>query len=290
MEIQILRHDTLSIEFYVKGFPLPIVNAIRRYALTKVPTMAIDLVDIYVNTSALFDEILAHRLAMIPLYSEIAIKKYRDPDIETCRRCVEETEEKPPAEICNKCFVYMRLEASADGREVVVYSGDIKSSDPDVRPVYDNIPIVILAPGQRIEMDLRARLGRGLEHAKFSPATVAVVRYVMNVVIDRKLCTNCGNCVSVCPRAVLSKNNGVVTVVNNFNCIACKQCIASCETKAIKVEPRPDEYVVYIESSGALKPETIVREALNILISELEELSQKVVEWREKKDVGGSWR
>ncbi|MEM1841913.1 MAG: DNA-directed RNA polymerase subunit D, partial [Ignisphaera sp.] len=69
MELIVRKLDRERIEFLVEGAPLPLLNVIRRYSLAKVPTYAIDEVMIIVNTSAMFDEILAHRLGMIPLTS-----------------------------------------------------------------------------------------------------------------------------------------------------------------------------------------------------------------------------
>ncbi len=282
MPIEIRKLSDFSIELKAVGYPLPFVNLIRRYALAKVPCMAVDEVVVLDNSSVLFDEILAHRIGLIPLYSEEALKKYGEIPPEVCAKCSADSEEKPPPEICKKCYVHMILKAEARDREVTVYSGDIESFDPDVRPAFDNIPIVVLAPGQRINLELRARLGRGLEHAKWSPATVAVSRYVVDIVIDDYNCNGCGTCVEVCPRKVLALENGKVVVKNPEECIACKQCVANCPTKAIDIVPKQDEYILYIESSGALKPQTIVREAVKILIGELEDISKKVAKWREE--------
>ncbi len=282
MPIRINKLDNFSIELKSVGYPLAFINLIRRYALAKVPCMAIDEVAILENNSVLFDEILAHRLGLIPLYSEEALEKYGEVPPEVCAKCsiTESEESRPPEEVCKKCFVFMTLKAEAKDQEVVVYSGDIVSFDPDVRPVFNNIPIVVLAPGQRINLELKARFGRGLEHAKWSPATVAVARYVVDVVIDEYSCTGCGTCVNVCPRHVLALEGDKVVVKNVDNCIACRQCIANCPNKAIDVVPREDEYVLYIESTGALKPQTIVREAIKILIGELEDILKKVAKWK----------
>jgi len=290
MELRILRMDDRVIELRTKGFPLPLLNLVRRYALAKVPSIAVDEVIVVANTSILFDEILAHRLAMVPLRSEEAIQRLKimgiDPEI--CEKCSSSEEERPPEDVCKKCFIHMRLEAEALDRELTVYSGDIVSDDRDVEPVYKNIPIVVLAPGQKILLELRARPGRGLEHAKWSPATVAVVRYLVDFHLIEDLCTHCGKCAEVCPRGIIEIVNGVPRVKNVDECIACKQCVVNCPSKAIEIVPRHDEYVLMIESSGVMKPSTIVRESIEILLKELDQISQKVSKWVSERRGGGA--
>jgi DNA-directed RNA polymerase subunit D len=275
MEISIKEHAEEVIELEVKGVPLAFLNVIRRYALAKVPTYAIDEVMIVVNTSSMFDEILAHRLALIPLRTEDVIEKIKSLDPEICEKCSSTTEGLDTS-ICNECFVHMVLEAEATSGEITVYSGDIKSDDPNVVPVYNNIPIVILAPGQRIALEMKARVGRGLEHAKWSPATVAVTRYVADIRIDRKLCNLCGKCVEVCPRGTLKIENTELKVLDIYSCILCKQCVKACPNNAIDVSEVKDHYILRIESAGSLKAKTIIREAVYILLNELNELEKFV--------------
>jgi len=281
IEVRVLESTDNSVTILFRNVPLALLNVIRRYALAKVPCMAIDEVMVITNTTALFDEVIAHRLGLVPLYSEKALKKYRDP--ETCAWCghAEKSEEpqRPPPEVCKECFVHMYLEASANEENIVVYSGDIKSEDPDVYPVYKNIPLVILAPGQRLILEMRARLGRGLEHAKWSPATVSVVKHVADISVYDERCTGCGECVKVCPRSVLRIDNGKVVVEKPSECIICRQCENACKQRALKVKYKDNEFILHVESSGALKASTIVREALNILIGELDNFIKQAMEW-----------
>uniref|UniRef100_A0A7C5YVS5 DNA-directed RNA polymerase subunit Rpo3 n=1 Tax=Ignisphaera aggregans TaxID=334771 RepID=A0A7C5YVS5_9CREN len=279
MELVIREWNREQIELIADGVPLPLLNAIRRYSLAKVPIYAIDEVMIIVNTSAMFDEILAHRLGMVPLISEESLDRLMSIDPDICAKCSESTE-KPSTEICEKCYVHMILEAEADNSEVTVYSGNIKSEDPYIKPAYDNIPIVILAPGQRISLELRARVGRGLEHAKWSPSNVAIVRHIPNISIDKSLCNLCGKCIDVCPKKVLSMGNKEVVVNNIYECTICRQCVYSCSLKAINILIDENRNILRIESSGSLKPETIVRISAEILLNELNTISKFVEQWK----------
>ncbi|MEM1525683.1 MAG: DNA-directed RNA polymerase subunit D [Ignisphaera sp.] len=274
MRLLVREHTDEAIELDVKGVPLAFLNTIRRYALAKVPTYAIDEVMIVVNTSSMFDEVLAHRLALIPLKTEDVIDKIRGIDPELCEKCASSTPEGVDPSICGECFVHMVLEVEATTNDITVYSSDIRSDDPYVVPAYANIPIVMLAPGQRIAIEMKARIGRGLEHAKWNPATIAVTKYVANIKVDEKLCNLCGKCIEVCPRGTLKIENGKLNVVDVYSCTLCRQCVKACPAKAIDVGSMEDEHIIRIESAGSLKPETIVREAVYILLNELSEFEK----------------
>jgi DNA-directed RNA polymerase subunit D len=101
-------------------------------------------------------------------------------------------------------------------------------------------------------LELRARIGRGLEHAKWSPATVAITRNVAEIKVIKELCNLCGKCVEVCPRRVLNIDGDVVRVGRVLDCIICKQCVNICPTKAIDVVNLEYKNILRVESSGAL--------------------------------------
>jgi len=143
IDLNIIKKEERRIEFNVKGINDAGANAIRRSIVSKIPSLAIEDIVIYSNSSAMHDEILAHRLGLIPLKTDL--KMYNFADICECEKGD-----------CSLCAVYFEL--NAEGPKVV-YSGDLVSSDPNVAPVYDNMPIVELLDGQKIMLKATARMG-----------------------------------------------------------------------------------------------------------------------------------
>lgn len=190
------------LDFTLHGTDVSLANALRRAMIAEVPTIAIELVTVLENTTALHDEYIAHRLGLIPLTSIRA----RDFNLATececddsCRKCAVEFEidEMCPANTTSKSS-----EDTEDTRWVTSTALKNRSeSDPlcvTVQPVHDSgdeeksnnpegIIIIKLAPGQRIHMKMLARKGIGKEHAKWSPmCSVAFRTEPPPVTIDLK--------------------------------------------------------------------------------------------------------
>ena len=116
-----------------------ILNAVRR-SVEEVPTLAIEEVEIFKNDSALYDEVLAHRIGLVPLKNE--------------------------GKMTNKTTGSLSLKK---GGPCTVYSGDFKG---DLKVVYDTIPLTILEMDQEIEIVATAVVGTGLQHAKYVPGLI----------------------------------------------------------------------------------------------------------------------
>ena len=148
--IQVLTSDDKKISVRIKGVSLHYANALRRICLNGIPVFAIDTVDIIENSSVLADEGIAHTLGLIPLKTEL---KGSD---ESSR-------------------VMLVLDSEATENTKVITSAELESKDQVVKPISNQIPIIHLAPGQRIKLEAYARLGRGTEHSKWNSANVSVL-------------------------------------------------------------------------------------------------------------------
>jgi len=162
--IKILERDNNHIVIQFNNIPRQYVNALRRLSISQVPTFAIDDVVILENSSVMHDEAVAHRLGLIPLRTDL--KRFVMPHLCECKSTLG----------CSNCRVLLVLDAESQEKTKVITSADLISEDEVVRSVSKEIPIVSLAPGQKLKFEAYARLGTGKNHAKWQPTSVAVVK------------------------------------------------------------------------------------------------------------------
>jgi len=194
--LEVISQNKQKMSVKLKGIPLQYANALRRICLNGVPIFAIDTVDIIENSSVLADEGIAHRLGMIPLSTDTS-------------RFVEHSK-------C-KCNSESGCSNSGDSDSTrTITSNELTSEDEFVKPTSDKVPIVVIAPGQRLKIEAYARLGRGTEHAKWNSSNIA-------------------------------------TLINSDN---------------------EDEYVLTVETTGAISPQQIILGGVEELSRRLEEFKQ----------------
>jgi DNA-directed RNA polymerase subunit D len=274
MEIKIVEKNDYTARLIIEGVRTAFVNSLRRIMLSEVPAMAIDEVVVIENSSMLHDEILAHRMGLIPLKTDL--DSYNLPEKCPCK-----------SELgCNLCRASLTLDVEATDTVRTVYSGDFKPENPNIKPVSDKIPIVKLAPEQKLKLEAYARLGKGERHAKWQPVSVCAYKHFPRVKIDEKRCDSCGKCVDVCPKRLLtiSEAGKKLGLRNVIDCTVCQDCVDICPQSppAVEVSWSKDVFVFDIESTGALPPERIVLEGLKILDEKAEsflnQLSVKKIE------------
>ncbi|KAF1949420.1 DNA-directed RNA polymerases I and III subunit RPAC1 [Byssothecium circinans] len=197
----------LDLVFSLVGLDASIANAFRRILIAEIPSLAIEDVFIFQNTSIVQDEVLAHRLGLIPLCSDRERLRKMQWYIKPA-----EGEEDPEGLTDYNTVVFhlkMTCEWKEDGLEKAakgetdpnelyinhsVYARDLIWAphgkqesewvdDPEhPRAVHPKILIAKMRPGQELDIRMHAYKGIGQDHAKFSP--VATASYRLLPVID----------------------------------------------------------------------------------------------------------
>jgi DNA-directed RNA polymerase subunit D len=143
MKLTILESDDKSVRFRLEGTNFSFANALRRSMINGVGSLAIDSVTFYENSSAMFDEYIAHRLGLIPIHT--------------------------PKDYDEKDEVVFSL--SAEGPKTVM-SKDLVSTSRGVSVANGKIPIIKLAEGQTIKVDGKAVFRNAIKSSKFQPGLV----------------------------------------------------------------------------------------------------------------------
>ena len=152
-EVEFIERDERSARFLVRGLTPAFANGIRRAMIADVPTFSIDTVRFVENSSVMFDEMIGLRLGLVPLTTDL-------DDFEAGET------------------VTLAMDVSGPA---TAYSGDIETSDPMVEPADENVPIIELKEGQRLEFEADAVLDTGKGHAKHQGGVAVGYRHLQRV-------------------------------------------------------------------------------------------------------------
>jgi len=271
MKIEVIEHiqnkNQDLMKFILEGVTIELANAFRRIILTEVPSMAITEVLFVENDSVLFDEMIAHRLALIPLTTDL--KNYNLPDECSCG-----------GQGCTLCQVQLECDVRAQNNEVIVYSGDLKSMDEKIRPVSDNIIIGKLGKKSSIVFEAYAQLGIGMDHAKFQPVCSVGYKYFPDVKIDNSKLTesDVDEVIKHDHTKLFIKKDGKLALINNY--WKGQDFTGSAERYvphgAIKVDYVPNKFIFTIEATGALPIKEILSKAIEIFLEKLDEFEDQL--------------
>jgi DNA-directed RNA polymerase subunit D len=259
MEIELKSQSENELVFIVRDAEVPFINAIRRVAMVNVPKIAIEDVNIIRNDSAMFNEVLAHRLGLTPLVSDLdALEGLSLP------------EDDDWGEYTNGIMFHLN-----EVGPKVVYSKDLISSDSKIKPVYDTIPLVKLKDGEELNIEAVAKVGYGKEHAKWMPTTVCAYKQYPEITFNDDIEIDY-DCAQACPRGILksdrrSKKIKIVEEHENSpligveNCAMCKSCVRASDNGYINVGFKPNDFIFRIETDGAMPPKEVLLKACDVL-------------------------
>lgn len=231
-------------------------NALRRAMIEDVPTMAIEVVEFSNNSSVLYDEMLAHRLGLLPLTTDL--KSYVLPKDCKCE-----------GEGCARCTLELSMKTKAVG---IVTADLIESKDPKVVPVYGETPIAKLVKGQEIEFLAKAVLGTGREHVKWSPGNTWYI-YKPKVTVNassKKL----EEFKDQYPPQIFDAKGKINKKALDTPAIL-DACDGVCDD-IIKIDYDAGSFVFYVESWGQLTPKDMVLKAFEVIDEQLDEVTDLI--------------
>ena len=253
MNLKILKQNEEKIVYHISNAETSLVNALRRTIMEEVATMAVTEVTFAKNNSALYDEILAHRIGLLPLTTDLKTYNF----LGDC---------KCKGKGCARCQAKLSLQAKGP---CTVYAEDLKSKDPKTKPVFPKTPITILLKGQDLQLEAIAQLGKGKEHSKFSPGLAYYKFYpILNTTKD----SNIKKCVELSKNLIVKGNNLEIKDIADWN-DAQEQI---CEDNNIEIDHNKEEFIFTLESWGQLDLKKLPNLALKILEDKLKELDKLV--------------
>ncbi|MHA1682264.1 MAG: DNA-directed RNA polymerase subunit D [Promethearchaeota archaeon] len=281
MLLEILQKSEKRISFLVDGIDTELANALRRIILTEVPAMAIDDVVFIENSTPLFDEIIAHRLGLIPLTTDLdsyVLKERCSCEGTGCTRC----------QVSFQCSIHAK-----DGNRNL-YTSDIISSDPEIKPVSDKILLTKMAKGSKLIFEAYARLGLGRDHAKWQPVSKITYKMYPEIIINQDALKGYDfkddneNCpiVKICPKRILKWEKGNLIVTDEIKCTLCQACTRSELTPdgAISLQPNIHKFIFFLETPGVMPPERIITEGIKIFQEKVKRFGTLVKEIAEAKE------
>lgn len=245
MDVKKIGEKDSVVEILVKGVSAPFMNSIRRSAMSSVPTLAIEDIDIYENDAVLFDEFLAQRLAFVPIKTDP--KKYS---------------------LGEKAKFMLEKEGPC-----TIYSSDLKGADTDAEVADKKIPLTKLKKGQRIKLEADAVMGEGKEHAKWQPALVYYNQ--LPVITIGKDCNMCKKCIKGCSREALEIKANKIVLKDAITCNLCGKCRDLCEKKQLSLDYEEDAFVMRIEPYGQMKASEILTGASEALREKTKEFAKE---------------
>ena len=266
LKLKILSCTDELLRLDMSGVDASVANAIRRVMISEVPTVAIDKVHLWQNTGVIQDEILCHRLGLIPIWV---------PDIDSVECAQEDGDD---FELSGAIKFRLHVKCPMDfpkGQNLHLYSKDLKFEAQNKmqqemvkppRPVHGDILIAKLRPGQEIECELYCLKGTGKIHAKWSPVCTASYRLMPEITILQPQRGESGkHLVNLCPKKVFEIEDGNAVVKRPRDCSACRRCIEEIPQGIVELAKVKDYFIFTVESSGCIPAAEIFARAVGIL-------------------------
>lgn len=317
--VKIKNMDEKELEIDMIGLHFSLANAYRRIVLAEVATVAIEKVYMYNNTSVVQDEVLSHRLGLVPLnvppqFFNFANTKISDPENFTEANCVKyklrvkcrgkkdsrqvakDDDDDVDTSLIDRLVTTRDLQWVPIGNQGTLFASNpltpIHEEPIDlparVKPVNTDLVLAKLNPGQKIMLEAYAFKGIGSDHAKFQPG-LCWYRMLPCLSLTRPVLGDEARQLQKC----FSK--GVIDVVKNSKGVdeavvvdarddSCSRNVYNYDNlkDAVKMTRDAQHIIFHVESHSAMKSYEILDAAVDVLIGKLDVLLEQLVKAEEE--------
>jgi len=236
------------------------VNSLRRTMLSDLPKLAIDDVIIYDNTSPLFDEIIAHRLSLLPIPTDLSLLSYRDECV--CK-----------GKGCPNCTVRYTLSKEGEG---TVYSGDLQPSEKTWAITEDKIPIVRLYGDQRLILEVEAVLGKAKDHAKWQGIQAPSYKMDFSIGFDKSKLSDTKDFISKLPEGLVEIKGDKLVLKDETKLPVFESYLEREKIDFITVKRDTNNFTFYFETDGSLSAKDALYETAKILEDKYSEFAKQL--------------
>ncbi|MBN2602593.1 MAG: DNA-directed RNA polymerase subunit D [Candidatus Thermoplasmatota archaeon] len=234
---------------HIEGTAPYFINSLRRIMIADLPKLAVDDVIIYDNTSALFDEIISHRLGLIPIPTDLELLIFRDEC--SCK-----------GKGCPNCTVRYTLSKEGAG---VVYSGDLQPAEKSWAIKEDKIPIVELFNDQRLILEVEAVLGRGKTQAKWQAVQAPGYKFMPTINFDKKKINEVKEFVKTLEDGLLTLKGEKLEILDIDKISVLEFYLHKNNVDFIEIKRDNTNIIFSFETDGALSAEDALINSLKIL-------------------------
>lgn len=278
MKVEVQELTDTKADIVIRGVNHAFVNALRRTLISDLPKMAIDEVTIYDNTSGLFDEMVSHRLGLVPVPSDPA--SYVPPVEKTAEESEEGAEES---------FENVLLYTLSKEGPCTVYSGDLTPADPDAKIPDPNIPVAKLLEGQRLMLEAAAVFGTPRKHAKWTAVSGAGYRELPHVDVSEVPRLSHEQQVRIeraLPPGSMEIRDGKLHVLDEEKAFDfLKSAARPFNIEGVKLSRETDAFRFHFETDGAVKAKDALKYSISFLMEKLKRVESDVTKLKLEEEV-----
>jgi DNA-directed RNA polymerase I and III subunit RPAC1 len=316
-KVKFYKNEPYDSSFSLIHIDASTANAFRRILIAETPTLAVETVFMHNNTSIIQDEVLSHRIGLVPLtgaekglrwlrwekrkegqepataadYNTIVMKL----QIECTANKEAKKGETDPKKLYHNAHVYAKhMQWEVIGRQKSMFP----APDGVIRPVYPDILLAKLRPGQCIDMEMHCVKGIGSDHAKFSPVGTASYRLLPTIEITEPIIGADAKKFARCfPKGVIGLEEVTeeeaqqvgsgyeghtgekkAVVKNPFKDTVSRECLNHAEFKdKVKLGRVRDHFIFSVESTGQFQSDALFLESVATLKAKCTDLKRDLM-------------